>query len=268
MVMIPGGEFFMGSDEKDALPQEKPPHKVKVDPYCLDKHEVTVARYKACSDRGACKRAGKENVWPGITAVQQKIYDPLCNLADADKLGQHPINCVDWEQAKTFCEANGGRLPTEAEWEFAARGPDGRIYPWGDDAPSAKLLNACGKECVAWMKKHPDPDGEVRTMYDADDGYPNTAPVGSFPAGKSRYGIEDVVGNVWEWVSDWYAEYDAATTGSMASNPKGPASGTERVIRGGSWNGSHASWVRPSFRVLVDPSARSYGFGFRCAKSL
>jgi formylglycine-generating enzyme required for sulfatase activity len=265
--MIPGGEFFMGSDEKNAEPQEKPPHKVKIDPYCLDKHEVTVARYKACSDRGACKRAGKENVWPGITPAQQKTYDPLCNLNDPDKLGQHPINCVDWEQAKNYCEANGGRLPTEAEWEFAARGPDGRIYPWGDDPPSAKLLNACGKECVAWMKKHPDPDVEILTMYDADDGYPNTAPVGSFPAGKSRYGIEDVVGNVWEWVSDWYAEYDAATTQALASNPKGPASGKDRVIRGGSWNGSHASWVRPSYRFHVAPTARSYGFGFRCAKS-
>jgi eukaryotic-like serine/threonine-protein kinase len=108
----------------------------------------------------------------------------------------------------------------------------------------------------------------MKTMYDADDGYPNTAPVGSFPAGKSRYGIEDVVGNVWEWVSDWYAEYDAATNQAMAMNPKGPSSGKERVIRGGSWNGSHTSWVRPSFRFHVDPSARSYGFGFRCAKSL
>ena len=104
-------------------------------------------------------------------------------------------------------------------------------------------------------------------MYDADDGYPNTAPVGSFPAGKSRYGIEDVVGNVWEWVADWYADYDAATTQAMAPNPKGPATGKERVIRGGSWNGAHASWVRPSFRFHKEPSARSYGFGFRCAKS-
>jgi formylglycine-generating enzyme required for sulfatase activity len=268
MVRIPGGEFFMGSDEKDADASERPAHKVKLAPYCLDELEVTVARYKACSDRGACKRAGKENVWPGISTTQQKIYDPLCNINDPVAKAEHPINCVDWQQAQDFCAENGGRLPTEAEWEFAARGPDGRVYPWGDDPPNAKLLNACGKECVAWAKKHPDPGGLPSAMYDEDDGFPNTAPVGSFPNGKSRYGIQDVVGNVWEWVSDWYAEYDAKAAEAMAADPKGPAGGKDRVIRGGAWNGSVQSWVRPSYRFHVAPSARSYGFGFRCAKSL
>jgi len=268
MVLVPGGEFFMGSDEKDAEDNEKPAHKAKLAPFCLDVHEVTVARYKACSDNGGCKRAGKENAWPGITPAQKKIYDPLCNINDAEKKAQHPINCVDWQLAHDFCEVQGGRLPTEAEWEFAARGPDGRIYPWGDDPPSAKLLNACGNECVAWAKKNPDPEGLPTAMYDADDGFANTAPVGSFPAGKSRYGIEDVVGNVWEWVSDWYAPYDAAMKASISAEPTGPASGEERVIRGGAWNGSHPSWVRPSFRYRAPPSFRSYGYGFRCAKSV
>ncbi len=268
MVKIPGGEFFMGSDEKDADPSERPAHKVKLAPYCLDEFEVTVARYKACSDRGACKRAGKDNVWPGITAAQQKIYDPLCNINDPAAKADHPINCVDWQQAQDFCAESGGRLPTEAEWEFAARGPDGRIYPWGDDPPSAELLNACGKECVAWAKKHPDPEGLPSAMYEEDDGFPNTAPVGRFPRGKSRYGIQDVVGNVWEWVSDWYGEFDPASAAAMAADPKGPASGKDRVIRGGAWNGSKASWVRPSYRFHAAPSARSYGFGVRCARSL
>jgi eukaryotic-like serine/threonine-protein kinase len=269
MIAIPGGEFFMGSDEKDAQDTEKPPHRVKLMPYCMDELEETVAQYKECSDRGACRRAGKENVWPGINDAQRKIYDPLCNISDPVALAKHPINCIDWDQAREACEARGARLPTEAEWEFAARGPDGRIYPWGDQAPNGTFLNACGKECVAWQRKHPDPDNSAPSfMYDQDDGFANTAPVGSFPKGKSRYGLSDVVGNVWEWVADYYADYDPATASSTVTEPKGPATGTDRVIRGGAWNGAQPSWVRPSFRFHVAPTARSYGFGFRCAKSL
>jgi formylglycine-generating enzyme required for sulfatase activity len=116
------------------------------------------------------------------------------------------------------------------------------------------------------MKKHRDPEYLPAQMYDQDDGFP-TAPVGGFPKGKSRYGIHDVVGNVWEWVADFYADYDKAASTSIVTDPKGPAAGTDRVIRGGAWNGSQPSWVRPSFRFHVAASARSYGFGFRCAKS-
>jgi formylglycine-generating enzyme required for sulfatase activity len=268
MLLIPGGEYFMGSDEKDADAVERPSHKVMLSPYCLDEFEVTVAQYKECSDRGACRRAGKENVWPGITAAQRKIYDPLCNITDPVNKAKHPINCVDWEQAREACEARGGRLPTEAEWEFAARGPDGRIYPWGDEAPSGQLMNGCGKECVAWQKAHPDADYPPAAMYADDDGFANTAPVGSFPKGKSRYGVQDVVGNVWEWVADNYAAYDKALAQTTQADPKGPAAGADRVIRGGAWNAARPSWVRPSFRFHVAPSARSYGFGFRCAKTL
>ncbi|HEY8079076.1 MAG TPA: bifunctional serine/threonine-protein kinase/formylglycine-generating enzyme family protein [Labilithrix sp.] len=265
MIAIPGGEFFMGSDEKDALPFEKPAHRVKLSPYCLDELEVTVAQYKECSDRGACRRASKENEWPGIKPAQRKIYDPLCNIQDAKAKAQHPINCVDWEQAKDFCEAHGARLPTEAEWELAARGPDGRIYPWGDDPPSGHLLNACDKECLAWMKAHPDPENPPASMFEDDDGFATTAPVGSFPKGKSRYGVQDVVGNVWEWTADWYGDY--VKSDAPVVDPTGPKAGTERVIRGGAWNGAQPSWVRPSFRYHVAPADRGYAFGFRCAKS-
>jgi len=103
---------------------------------------------------------------------------------------------------------------------------------------------------------------EEKAMYDADDGFPNTAPVGSFPKGASRYGVQDVVGNVWEWVADWYAAYGA----EEQKSPSGPPTGTEKVIRGGAWNGSYASWVRPTFRYKDSPTKRSYGIGFRCAK--
>jgi formylglycine-generating enzyme required for sulfatase activity len=257
MIKIPGGSFFMGSD--DGLPFEKPAHQVKLEPYCIDKFEVTVGRYKACSDAGTCKRAGSTNAWASISDKDRKAFDPLCNIRDPDAKAKHPINCVDWEMADKFCREQGGRLPTEAEWEFAARGPDGRKYPWGDEDPAAMHLNACGKECVAWGAKN---GVEEKAMYDVDDGFANTAPVGSFPKGASRYGVEDVVGNVWEWVADWYTEYGSGEQ----KDPKGPAGGEERVIRGGAWNGSMPSWVRPTFRYKDAPTKRSYGIGFRCAK--
>jgi formylglycine-generating enzyme required for sulfatase activity len=263
MIAIPGGMFYMGSD--DDLDLEKPAHQVRLSPFCIDELEVTVDRYKSCSDKGACKRASQVNEWKGISERDKKIYDPLCNIREASSRARHPINCVDWAMADNFCKAQGERLPTEAEWEFAARGPDGRKYPWGDEVPSSGHLNACGTECVAWGKKNKI-DPPLLAMYPTDDGFPNTAPVGSFPQGKSRYGVQDVVGNVWEWVADYYAPYSPGA--EMQTDPKGPPAGDERVIRGGAWNGSLPSWVRPTFRFQDVPSKRSYGVGFRCAKSI
>ena len=256
MVYVAGGQDFMGSDE--GLPFEKPAHNIKLAPFCIDVHEVTTAKYLACSDAGKCKRAARTNDWEGITPDDRKTYDPLCNARDADAKARHPINCVDWERASTYCAATGGRLPSEAEWEFAARGSDGRTYPWGDTPPSAKHLNACGAECVAWGRAHHVAE---KAMYKDDDGWANTAPVGSYPAGASKFGLMDVVGNVGEWVGDWYAPY---TAGDLV-DPQGPAEGTSRVMRGGAWNGAEASWVRPTFRFKSDPSLTSYGVGFRCA---
>ena len=267
MARIEGGDFFMGSDLQGADAREVPAHPVRVGAYCLDVHEVTVAKHKACSDSGTCLRAGRENEWPeGISAAQKKIYDPLCNVSDPEARAQHPINCVTWEQARAYCDSVGGRLPTEAEWEFAARGSDGRVYPWGDTPPTALHLNACGKECVAWGKAHPDPAGPLAPMHDGDDGFPTTAPVGRFPQGKTESGVYDMTGNVWEWVADWYAPY--AKSSERKQNPAGPATGNERVIRGGAWNGGTPSWVRPTFRYSDSPDKRSHGIGFRCAKSL
>jgi formylglycine-generating enzyme required for sulfatase activity/serine/threonine protein kinase len=262
MLPVAGGQYFMGSDDD---PGEKPAHHVKLSPFCMDATEVTVAAYKACSDRGACKRAGLTNEWSGITAAERKTYDPLCNARDPKVRGSYPVNCVDWEQASQYCESVGPgvRLPTETEWEFAARGPDGRKYPWGDETPSAAHLNACGTECVAWGKAN---GVSLTAMYPADDGFPNTAPVGSFPQGKSVYGLADVTGNVWEWVADWYAPY-ASSASPAPVDPKGPPAGTDRVVRGGAWNGAEPSWVRPTYRFHDTPAKRSHGYGFRCAKS-
>jgi formylglycine-generating enzyme required for sulfatase activity len=257
---IPAGQYFQGSDAKDAADNEKPSHNVTLNAFCMDLYETTAKEYKACSDVGKCRRPSNEVEWPKITAADRKLYSPLCTFGKPE-LDQHPINCVSFEMAETYCKAQGKRLPTEAEWEYATRGPDGRIYPWGDDAPTAKHLNACGTECVTWGQKH----GVAFTaLYTSDDGYPTTAPVGQFEAGRSRFGPYDVAGNVWEWVADWYAPYSP----EKKTNPTGPDTGDKKVIRGGAWNGSYTSWLRPSFRYAQDPTAMSYGIGFRCAADL
>ena len=260
MASIPGGEFYMGFDGKDAFPSEQPQHSVKLAPFCIDVTEVTVEAYRACSDEGRCPRAGTTVSWPGISDAQRAAYGPLCTIDDPGR-DKHPINCVDWEMADNFCKRQNKRLPTSAEWEFAVRGPDGRTFPWGDEPPSANRLNACGRECLEWARRN-NLRSEVTAMYDEDDGFPNTSPVGSFPKGRSRYGLDDVIGNVMEWVHDWDGPYAK----EASSNPQGPASGTERVIRGGAWNAGQMFWVRPSYRFRFDPAARSYGIGFRCAR--
>lgn len=263
MVRIPGGQFYMGADDDDKDPllkDAKPSHNVTLLPYCIDRFEVTVADYKRCSDAGKCRRPAKTVDWPGIKPDQAERYSPLCHGSDGSK-ARHPINCVDWKMAARYCESVGGRLPTEAEWEFATRGPDGRRYPWGDDKPTSSDLNACGAECAAWSKAQ---GLTVKTLYPDDDGYVNTAPVGSFPAGASRFGPEDVVGNVWEWVSDRYAPYTAADV----VNPIGPPKGDKRVLRGGAFNGGVETWLRPAFRFSAPERQRSHAIGFRCARSL
>jgi len=260
MVKIPAGQFYQGSEGPNALPNEKPEFHVKLDAYCIDVTEVTLHDYLACSDSGRCKRPSASVRWPDITPHQSEIYSPLCNVNDRAR-GNHPVNCVDWSMAQHYCAARGGRLPTEAEWEYAARGPDGRVYPWGDDDPTPQHLNACGSECVEWGKAHAE---ALPALFDGSDGFATTAPVGHFPAGRSRFGLMDVVGNVWEWVADWSAPY----TPDEKVNPKGPERGDRRVIRGGGWNGSFKSWLRPSFRYAQDPTALSHGIGFRCATSL
>jgi formylglycine-generating enzyme required for sulfatase activity len=265
MTRIPGGDFFMGSDIKGALDNEKPVHPVSLAPYCLDVTEVTTAKYAQCVAKGTCLRA-LDNRWPApesMTAAQQAAYDPLCNLNQPAERGAHPINCVGYQQAVDYCAGLGARLPTEAEWEFAARGSDGRTYPWGEAAPGPELLNACGAECLAWGKANKI---ELSAMYKGADPFETTAPVGSFRKGATVYGIMDMVGNVWEWVADWYGPY-AAGAGRIA-DPQGPPSGEQRVIRGGAWNASEASWVRPTFRYRDAPEKRSYGIGFRCARTL
>lgn len=260
MAQIPAGQFFMGSEDKDAPDNQKPSHPVQLDSFCVDLLEVTAGAYKACADAGKCRRAPAGVDWPKITESERALYSPVCTFGDPAR-AEHPINCVTWQHASDFCAAHGKRLPTEAEWEYATRGPDGRIYPWGDEEPTAEHLNACGKECAAWGKRHGVP---LDPLFEADDGFATTAPVGKYPKGRSRFGPYDVVGNVWEWTSSWYGEYSA----EPSKNPPGPSQGERRVIRGGAFNGSYASWLHPSFRYGQAPEARSHGIGFRCASGV
>ena len=255
-LFIPGGPFFMGADDK--LDNEKPAHPVTLTPYCIDRFEVTTEKYFECSNMGRCLKASPVNVPP-----LAKAYDEICTANARAEKAKHPINCVDWDQAQKYCMVQRGRLPTEAEWELAARGQDGRVYPWGDEPPSPMRANGCGAECLAWAKDKGVAADIGHAMYETSDSFATTAPVGSFPSGKSRYGVEDVVGNVGEWTADFYGAYtkDVATT---QMDPKGAAEGTDRVIRGGAWNAEYADWARPTFRYHAAQTNKSHGIGFRC----
>jgi formylglycine-generating enzyme required for sulfatase activity/tRNA A-37 threonylcarbamoyl transferase component Bud32 len=257
MLPVPGGKMFMGA--RDLTPDTKPPHEVAVSPYCMDRTEVTTASYLACVEKGDCERPPDRVSWPKITEAQVKRYSPLCNAGIKDH-GDHPINCVAWSMADNFCRKRGARLPTEAEWEYAARGAGQRKYPWGDEPPAARYLNGCGRECAKWAEQ----GGEKLpgTMFDEDDGFVATAPVGRFPAGASAFGLLDLAGNVWEWTADWYGPYAA----DPVTDPRGPASGAQRVARGGDFTGYQPDWARPAYRWKTDPEAFNHAIGFRCAR--
>jgi formylglycine-generating enzyme required for sulfatase activity len=256
MVLIPGGKMFMGA--RDLMPDTKPPHEVTLSRYCFDKTEVTVRAYAACVEKGECERPPDKVSWPNISEAQVKQFSPLCNAGHADR-GEHPVNCVAWAMADNYCKKRGARLPTEAEWEFAARGSGQHKYPWGDEAPTSKHLNACGPECLKWLGENGTKI--PRPMFDDSDGFVGTAPVGSFPAGASSFGIVDLAGNVWEWTADWYGPYAA----DAATDPKGPTSGTQRVARGGDFTGYQPDWARPAYRWKTDPDTFNHAIGFRCA---
>ena len=263
--LIEGGKFFMGSDSEDKLlARAQPSHQVEVDAVCLDIHETTVSEYKECVGAGDCKPAFRETWWPQGKAEEaswkhdREVHTPLCNDGKPDRLN-HPINCITWAQADAYCKHKGGRLPTEAEWEFAARGSDGRVYPWGDQLPDPERANACDQRCQKWRTENELTDYGV--MFDADDGYEGTSPVGSYPKGRTQSGLEDMVGNVFEWTADRFYTY----TEEFKKNPTGPEEGTDRVIRGGAFNSFRATFADPAFRFASDETAHNHGIGFRCA---
>jgi formylglycine-generating enzyme required for sulfatase activity len=257
MVAVPADTFQMGSIEGSGDTDERPRHLVTLSPYCLDRTEVTVAAYAACAAAGACLPPPLTVNWPSYSIDDVRRFSAWCNRGDRP---DHPINCVDWGQAVAYCAWKERRLPSEAEWEYAARSDDDRIYPWGNGAPTPRRLNACGSECTSFGQQ-----GGIawKTLHGGDDGWPTTAPVGSYPAGASRFGALDMAGNVWEWTADWYGAY----TDAAAADPQGPPSGTSRISRGGGWSSGGAHSARAADRDWFDPAVREASLGFRCART-
>jgi formylglycine-generating enzyme required for sulfatase activity len=227
----------------------------------MDAHEVTVDDYRACSTGGECEQAHRDSWWPQHQATAPKKWtratqslSELCNESYQDR-GRHPINCVSWAQARRFCEARSARLPSEIEWEFAARGSEGRLYPWGDEPPSSEHVSACGTECVSWRRRHQLASDEP--LYPADDGFPGTAPVGSFPAGSTSLGVFDLAGNVSEWTADVYRPYPGRVLDAGDHE--------QRVVRGGAFDSARRELLSPALRMGHMEDAHPDGVGFRCA---
>ena len=221
MVYVPEGSFEMGSTTGDE--DEMPIHQVYLDAYWIDKYEVTNAQYALCVADGACSEPVN-----GSSASRGSYYgNPTYE--------NYPVVWMKWSQANAYCQWAGADLPTEAQWEKAARGTDGREYPWGDDPPD-----------------------ETKGNYDFDRG--NSTAVGFYPQSLSPYGALDMAGNVWEWVRDWYGPYDT----DLINNPVGPDSGDVKVMRGGCWYNTTKN-VRTSYRGGDDPNNSYYSYGFRCA---
>jgi len=256
MVYVPGGTFQMGSSKaeidtafeqceqdlgsgecsRSMFENESPPHAVTLDSYWIDQTEVTNTQYRKCVEAGACDA-------PKFCIEGEPTYD------DESK-ADHPVVRVDWDGANAYCEWAGARLPTEAEWEYAARGEQGNTYPWGNTFDGERL-NFCDASCKYDWKNT-----------DWDNGYEMTAPVKSFEEGASWCKALNLAGNVSEWVNDWYQEEYYAV--SPESNPPGPETGDFKVLRGGS-KYNRASSMRSANRHRNIPRYTTDYRGFRCA---
>ena len=227
MVQISEGPFVMGSRDNDSDPDEKPEHQVYLKSYFLDKHEVAQDAYERFAKM--TKRLKRK--------IEVFEDDPAKLLKP-----ENPMIAVTWDDAEAYCKWAGKRLPTEAEWEKAARGEGKRRYPWGEE----------------FVVGYANIDGN-------EDGYRYLAPPGSFESGRSPYGIYDLTGNVGEWVADFYDENSYRK--SVYRDPKGPDQGEQRIIRGGSWRETKRN-VRASKRFQAKPWRHDITVGFRCAKDI
>lgn len=236
LILIPAGEFLMGTPEKEGYDNEHPRRRVNLSAYYIGKYEVTNEQY--------------------ARFVEKTRYQAQGNWRDYSTSGRkkHPVVCVTWKDAVAYCKWAGLRLPTEAEWEKAARGTDGRIYPWGNKWEAASL-NWSGPKDKKW--KSWEAQGSLPTLLP-------TKPIGSFPYGASSYGIMDMAGNVWEWCSDWYSV--RYYQNSPTANPRGPDKGESKVLRGSSWSTSDLDCLRSANRNWSKPSGWDDCYGFRCAR--
>ena len=263
MVPIRGGTFVMGASTelqsaalelcreeigtrnrvacvRDVVESEGPQRKVYLSPFAIDRVEVTVAAWRTCVQAGACSPA------------------PLAN-ADARFLrASLPVTSVTWGEAADYCAWRGARLPTEAEWERAARGTDGRVWPWGNVLKPSAFNHGrfaggddVGSDFVALIRP------------DASDGATFLAPVGAHPDGASPEGVLDMAGNVMEWTADYYRPESPQSMTTV--NPRGPDAGAMRSLRGGSWR-QPPFFARTSYREAATPETRSTEVGFRCVR--
>jgi formylglycine-generating enzyme required for sulfatase activity len=254
---IEGGTFWMGAQAADpegrghdpaAQPHEGPVREVTLSPYSLLVSTVTVRNYLNCLQKGACREEdvqSKGGSW--------NVHHP--------RRVNHPVNGVSWEGARRYCDWVGGRLPTEAEWEFAARGTDGRRFAWGDSLRCGHYdPNAGANKLAGFLNTRPSPKPvKVECVNEGTTAIPDVR-------GTSPFRIVGQAGNVWEWVADWYAPDAYATDKTTA--PKGPATGDERVQRGGGWANRDPLELRAAARGSLPPDMRLDDVGIRCARDL
>lgn len=237
MVRLPGGTFLMG---ERTGPGEGTPTYVSVEPFLLDTTEVTVAAYLQCVKAGKCSPASATVKWEWIRRAARASRSEYCNRDRVDR-ADHPVNCVDWHQAAAYCAWVKKRLPSEVEWEWAARnGREGTTFPWGEQPPASQLC---------WRREGNDA---------AREGRAGTCPVGSHPAADSRAGVKDLAGNVWEWTS---------SESVAGADSRGRGGTPVKIARGGGWHEEAPSDVTASIRFADLPSRRDADLGFRCASA-
>ncbi len=250
LVHVPAGEFLMGSKKGDA--DERPPRRISVSSFWIDRTELPASRFALFVAKTGYKTTAEKKGWTWVWDVKLKKgkgwwrkvrganwIRPEGKGTDWRDMKEQAASHVSWTDAEAYCAWAGRRLPTEAEWEYAARGSDGRNYPWGNQRDAGRANLKGGK-----------------------DGFPGVSPVGAFKSGAGPFGTLGMSGNVWEWVSD---RYGARAYRKMKKiNPTGPAKGKTRVVRGASW-GSPIAWATTHNRYSRKPDYRNNKIGFRCA---
>ena len=249
LVLVPTGSFVIGSNNGDN--DEKPKRKIYVNSFWIDQHELSASRFARFVIQTRYKTTAEKKGWSWVWDSTLKKgrgwwkkekgaswKNPKGSSSDWKKIPDQPVSQVTWFDANSYCSWAGREMPTEAQWERAARGDDERIFPWGNQR-DPRNANLKGKK----------------------DGYSGVSPVGSFPKGASVFGVLDMSGNVWEWVADWYASTHYQSI--KLKNPLGPLKGKKKVIRGASW-GSKLSWSRVSNRYSRNRNYRNNKIGFRC----